>query len=55
MFSRWRDDRRGATSIEYALIASIMALFAIVGLTALGGSTNGLYSIVGGAFDTHVK
>jgi pilus assembly protein Flp/PilA len=55
MFARWWGDRRGATAIEYALIASIMALGAIAGLTLLGGSTNGLYGIVGDAFNKHIE
>lgn len=36
-------DERGATAIEYALLASLVAILAIGGLQALSSSTGGLY------------
>lgn len=39
-------DERGATAIEYGLIAALMALVIIVGLTALGGETGALYTVL---------
>jgi pilus assembly protein Flp/PilA len=36
-------DERGATAIEYALLAAVLAIMAIGGLQALGGGTGGLY------------
>lgn len=39
----WWRDRRGTTSIEYALIASIVAITAIGGLQALGSSSGVLF------------
>lgn len=36
MLNRLLDDERGATAIEYALIAALIALAAILAFTALG-------------------
>jgi pilus assembly protein Flp/PilA len=36
-------DETGATSIEYALIASIVSVCIIAGATAIGGSLNGIF------------
>jgi pilus assembly protein Flp/PilA len=38
---RFRADEAGTTAIEYALIASLIAVAAIAGMTALGDGTNG--------------
>ena len=40
---RWLADERGATAIEYALLASLVAILAIGGLQALSSSAGGLY------------
>ena len=40
-------DERGATAIEYALLASLLAILAIGGLRALGAGTGGLYDALG--------
>ena len=37
-------DRRGATAIEYGLIAALIAIAAMGGMTALGGGSNGMWS-----------
>lgn len=37
-------DRRGATAIEYGLIAALIAVAAIGGMTSLGGGANGMWS-----------
>lgn len=39
---------RGATAIEYGLIAALMTIIMIPALQSLGGSTNSLYGTVGG-------
>ena len=39
---------RGVTAIEYGLIASLVALAIIVGLTLLGVNLGGLFSYIGG-------
>jgi Flp pilus assembly pilin Flp len=36
-------DERGSTAIEYALLASLLAIMAIGGLRALASGTGGLY------------
>jgi pilus assembly protein Flp/PilA len=36
-------DERGATAIEYGLLAAVVAIMAIGGLQALSGGTGGLY------------
>lgn len=46
-FRRLRSDKRGATAIEYGLIAALIAMGMIAGLTALGGGTNGMWGRIG--------
>jgi pilus assembly protein Flp/PilA len=36
-------DERGATAIEYALLASLLAVLVVGSLQALGGATGSLY------------
>jgi pilus assembly protein Flp/PilA len=40
---RLRSDKRGATAIEYGLIAALIAAAMITGLSALGGGANGMW------------
>ena len=40
-------DRRGATAIEYGLIAALIALGMIGGLTLLGGGAGGMWTDIG--------
>lgn len=42
--------RKGATAIEYALIAGLIALVIIGGITALGGSLTGAFGEVAAGF-----
>lgn len=51
---RWFQDRSGATSIEYALIAVMIAAAAVTGIGAVGSGTNSLYGRVGAAFNQHL-
>jgi pilus assembly protein Flp/PilA len=39
-------DRRGATAIEYALIASLISVAAIVSFNALGTNVSSKYDLV---------
>jgi len=39
-------DERGATSIEYALIAAMIAFVVILGFTAYAGAANNLFSFI---------
>jgi pilus assembly protein Flp/PilA len=40
---RFFQDERGATAIEYGLIAAIVIIGLIIGLTAMGSGTDGMY------------
>jgi len=40
-------DRRGATAIEYGLIASLIVIAMMGGLSALGGGAGGMWSELG--------
>ncbi len=42
------ESERGVTAIEYGLIASLVALAIIVGITALGVNLNSLFTYIGG-------
>jgi pilus assembly protein Flp/PilA len=37
-------DERGATAIEYGLIAALIAVACVGGLKSLGGGSNGMWS-----------
>lgn len=39
-----RSDKRGATAIEYGLIAALIAIAIMSSLRALGGGSNGMWS-----------
>lgn len=43
MLTRLFGERRGATAVEYGLIAALIALVAIVGMRGLSGSTGSLF------------
>ena len=40
---RLRSDKRGATAIEYRLIAALIAVAAISGMSSLCGGSNGMW------------
>lgn len=46
----WKDEE-GATAIEYALIAGLIAVAIIAALTALGVSINGIFGDIAGKLD----
>jgi len=46
LVSKFANDESGATAIEYGLIAALVAVAAIVGMTALGTSLNSIFSSV---------
>ncbi len=48
---RLRDDQRGATAIEYGLIAALIVLGMMGGLSMLGGGANGMW----GKLSTNVQ
>lgn len=43
MGRKLRSDKRGATAIEYGLIAALIAVAAIGGMSKLGGGANGMW------------
>ena len=47
MMRRIRSDKRGATAIEYGLIAALIAVAAISGMNAVGGGSNGMWGRLG--------
>jgi pilus assembly protein Flp/PilA len=48
LIARLVRDEQGQDLIEYALLATFVALVAIVGATALGNALNGWYGAVAG-------
>ena len=42
-FRRLRSDKRGATAIEYGLIASLIVISMMAGLSTLGDGANGMW------------
>lgn len=42
------DSEKGVTAIEYGLIASLVAIAIIVGITLVGTNLNGLFNFIGG-------
>jgi pilus assembly protein Flp/PilA len=48
IFSRFVRDESGATAIEYGLIAALISVVIITGLTAIGGSLNTMFNTIAG-------
>ena len=46
---RLRRDRRGATAIEYGLIAALIVIAMMGGLAALGGGAGGMWTKINNA------
>jgi len=46
IIASFRADERGATAIEYGLIAGLVAVGLIVAFTTLGGAITGLFNYV---------
>ena len=51
LFKTLAKDESGATAIEYGLIAALVAVAAIVGMTALGDSLNAIFGDVADTLD----
>ena len=47
-------DSRGATAIEYGLIAALIAIAMMGGLSALGGGAGGMWSNLGNTAQEHM-
>ena len=48
VFARFVKDESGATAIEYGLIAALVAVVAIAGMTTLGTKLSSLFTGIGG-------
>jgi pilus assembly protein Flp/PilA len=46
---RLRSDKRGATAIEYGLIAALIVIAMMGGLSAMGGGVGGMWTKIGAA------
>ena len=46
LFAKLRKSEKGATAIEYGLIAALVALAAITGMTALGDALDAKFTTV---------
>ena len=46
LITKFSKDESGATAIEYGLIAALVAVAAIVDMTALGSSLNSIFNSV---------
>lgn len=44
LITRFRRDKSGASLVEYALLCALIAIAAIVGMTALGSGINTAFS-----------
>lgn len=55
MFARFLKDESGATAIEYGLIAALIAVAIIGGVTALGTSANDTFSAISGELDAPIE
>jgi pilus assembly protein Flp/PilA len=53
-FRTLRADRRGATAIEYGLIAALIVIAMMSGLQSLGGGVGGKWSSISNATNTYM-
>ncbi len=51
MWRLLRSDKRGATAIEYGLIASLIVIAIMGALKSLGGGSNGMWGILSNVID----
>jgi pilus assembly protein Flp/PilA len=50
MFMRFLQDERGATAIEYAIIAGSICLVIVAAVTSIGGSLKTIFTSVSSGF-----
>ena len=48
-------DQRGATAIEYGLIAALIVIAMMTGLQSLGGGVGGMWGDLGNTANTYMK
>ena len=46
LMRRLRSDKRGATAIEYGLIAALIVIALLGGLSTLGGGAGGMWTVM---------
>ncbi len=46
LIRRLRSDKRGATAIEYGLIAALIVIALLGGLSQLGGGAGGMWTVM---------
>lgn len=51
LLKKLRTDEKGATAIEYGLIAALVSIAAILGMQALGTSLTGIFTDVSTTLD----
>jgi pilus assembly protein Flp/PilA len=49
-----RADRRGATAIEYGLIAALIVIAMMTGLSSLGGGVGGMWTKLSNTTNTYM-
>ena len=49
-----RADERGATAIEYGLIASLIVIAMMTGLESMGGGVGGMWGKLGNSANTYM-
>jgi len=54
MFKRFLKDESGATAIEYGLIAGLIAVVIIAGVSLLGENLNSMFDAIGNQIPTTV-
>ena len=50
-----RADERGATAIEYGLIAALIVIAMMTGLQSMGGGVGGMWGKLGNAANQHMQ
>ena len=53
--ARWLRDEEGQDLIEYALLAALIALAAVVAMQATGTSVNGVFNSIAGQLTSSVS
>ncbi len=53
LFRRLRKDNRGATAIEYGLIAAIISIAGVVSFIAMGDSLNRIFDTISTAINSN--
>ena len=54
IFRNLRADKRGATAIEYGLIAALIVIAMMGGLESLGGGVGGMWGKLGNSANTYM-